>query len=57
VQAARKASVKRELDINVEDKSHVVYDTKYTGSRKARTRTTTTTAAAAATTTEVMRYV
>ncbi len=54
MQAARKANVKRGLDINVEDKSHLVYDTKYT-SRKANTGTTTTTITATAA--ALMRYV
>jgi hypothetical protein len=62
VQAARKANVKRGLDINVEDKSHLVYDTKYT-SRKANTGTTTATTTATITATitataaALMRYV
>jgi hypothetical protein len=53
VQAATKANVKRGLDINVEDKPHLVYDTKYTSpkARRAGAHATTTTTATATTTT------
>jgi hypothetical protein len=46
---------KRTLDINVEDKSHLVYDTKYSSKTKYTSTLTTTTAAAAAVV--LMRYV
>ncbi len=45
---------KRRLDINVEDKSHPVYDTKYNTARAAATRAAAARTAAAA---GLMRYV
>ena len=50
---------KRRLDINVEDKSHPVYDTKYNTARAAAARAAATRAAAARTAAAagLMRYV